>query len=167
MSRASKLHVSRPASRRSRAYHRSLRGSAFIEALAVMLLFSSLFGCAAMFGQSYAARILSGQRARAAAWRQTAEGCDERQRNLLQAADAMADAPDPRHAQALLRALDQTLPRSEPEPSTGTWSGLLPWDSSKRPATLRTQTLFSCNELPVTSARHALPEQRLAAQVSR
>lgn len=57
-------------------------GSAFVEALAVMMFFTVALACAVTIGRSYLARVISGQAARTASWAGASEACDVQKNGL-------------------------------------------------------------------------------------
>lgn len=140
---------------------RQRRGSAFIEALAVMMLFTLLLGCALLFGRSYVAKIATMREARERAWQHTeptAGAC--RGDSVSQRARALIAAPDARRARALVSALGE---HPTGEPGLGRWAGVLPfWPAAERTA-FETQTQFTCNETVRTddSALRALRDRVL------
>lgn len=134
--------------RPARARHRQkTRGSAFIEALAVMLLCTLMFGCVLLFGRTYSAQIFTAQAARADAWQHTQPGGACSDQRMARAAQALSQAVDGKHAQALLHAWKGGQDSaSTSAASVGRWQGAMPWLAGSPRASAETRTLFTCNE---------------------
>jgi hypothetical protein len=132
---------------RLQAHRAQLHGSAYIEALAVMILFSTLLACAVGLGRVYAAKLLSVQRARQAAWLHTQLPCSGERDALWDTAEQAASALNRSDAQFLARAASPRSAQTASVVSVG---------RAQAGRTMpQTSTRFACNELPPSTA-HAL-----------
>ena len=122
-------------------------GSAYVEALVLLPLFVVILLCALALGRSYEARLLSGQRAREAAWRETGSGCDRPAGGTLERARALRFDTGDDAASGLTAAVygAVTLERHSGEASVTALS---------RNATrsFRTVTQLACNEVPLAES---------------
>jgi hypothetical protein len=124
-------------------------GSAYLEALVLLPLFVVILLCALALGRAYEARLLAGQRAREAAWRETASGCGRPSGSTLERARALVRDAAGEPLSGLTSALFGvvTLERHAGEAlATGSLLGA-------DPAAFRTVTQFACNEVPLAPTR--------------
>lgn len=119
-------------------------GSAYLEALVLLPLFIVILLCALALGRSYEARLLAGQRAREAAWREAGRGCGQPTGSTTERLRALAHdrGRDPLSSLTATFLGAVTLERHAGE---ATASAPLLGDEARG---FRTVTQFACNEVP-------------------
>jgi len=149
---------------RTRRQRNARRAVAYIEALAVSLMFALILACANRFGRTYRASIQAGQRARAAAWTQTVSGCDSRASDILPAAERLT-ARSRATATARLRAVvaRAVVPTDPAERMRGLSSAASPGEQGRLGASVR----FMCNELPAQQSLASSQAKRFMSDVLR
>ena len=128
-----------------RAPRLPLTGGAYLEALVLLPLFVVILLCTLALGRAYEARLLSGQRARETAWRETASGCGQPVGTTLERAHALTRRPGIDPLSSLTTAFSGAVTLERHAGEATAHAPLL----HERTSGFRTLTQLACNEPPL------------------